>query len=531
MPQGLRTPRRALLSASDKAGLAELAAALHHAGCEIVSTGGTAAELRRAGLPVRDVAELTGVPEMLGGRVKTLHPAVHGGILGVEEDPEHASAMADRGIQPIDLVCIDLYPFERTAADPHASPRDAVEQIDIGGPAMIRSAAKNHARVAVLTSPDQYPRLVEELRAHGGTTAPHRAELAAAAFARTSAYDAAIARYLAGTPDEAEPWPPVLTPTLTRVRTLRYGENPHQRAALYRTGGGAGSVVGVRPLHGKELSYNNVLDAAAAWELATALWRTARTPAATVVKHANPCGAATAATPADAIANALSGDELAAFGGIVACSAAIDLDAAEQLCDERLFLEVIAAPAFEPDALERLRQRWRTTRMLALGGPAPTPAGEAAIRTVPGGALVQDPDTAAPDPDRWQHAAGPRASAEDLRAAAALVCVARALASNAVAVGGEAGGGGMALHGAGAGQMDRLAACRLALDKAGHHARGAIAASDGFFPFSDGPALLIDAGVRLIVQPGGSRRDQETIDLCQRRGVTLLLTGVRHFRH
>lgn len=513
---------------SDKAGVAEFARALVTHGVELVSTGGTAAVLREADLPVRDVSELTGFPEMLDGRVKTLHPLVHGGILGVEELPEHASAMAEHGIVPIDLVCIDLYPFEKTIAKPGVTLEEAVEQIDIGGPAMVRSAAKNHDRVAIVTSPRQYASVLDDLGEHGGTTGALRARLAGAAFARTSAYDAMIASYLTAQDGDL---PDTLSLRLERAGELRYGENPHQPAAAYRDASYRGpTVVGVEPLHGKALSYNNLADASAALELALDLARTTGAAGATVMKHANPCGAASASTAEAAVDLALAGDPIAAFGGIVACSHEIDMPAAERLSAKGLFLEVIVAPAFEDDALERLRSRWKTTRLLAVGdSPKPDRAG-LMVRTLPGGALAQHIDAVKPDAKSWTLAAGPKPSDEALSACAALVCVSRALTSNAVAVGGVADGGA-ALYGAGAGQMDRLTSCRLAVEKAGERAGGAIAASDGFFPFADGPQILIDAGVTTIVQPGGSKRDSETIELCESRGVSLLLTGVRHFRH
>lgn len=502
-------------------------------GVELVSTGGTARTLRESGLAVRDVSELTGFPEMLDGRVKTLHPKVHGGILGVEELPEHARAMGDHGIEPIDLVCIDLYPFESTIAREGVTKAEAIEQIDIGGPAMVRSAAKNQDRVAIITSPSQYGGVAAELDEHGGTTMLLRARLAAAAFARTSAYDAAIAGYLTSSAGDA--MPDTLSLRMERAGELRYGENPHQAAAVYKDVDFSGpTVVGVEPLHGKALSYNNLADASAALELALDLARTTGKVGATVMKHANPCGASSADRAEAAIDLALLGDPLAAFGGIVACSHAIDLAAAERLSAKDLFLEVIVAPAFDADALERLQARWKTTRLLAVGDREGSDRVGVMVRTLPGGALAQQIDALRPDPISWTLAAGPKPSDATLSACAALVCISRALTSNAVAVGG-ASPGGVALFGAGAGQMDRVTSCRLAVEKAGDRTRscdgGGIAASDGFFPFSDGPAMLIDAGVKTIVQPGGSKRDDETIELCEREGVSLLMTGVRHFRH
>lgn len=513
---------------SDKAGVAEFARVLVSHGVELVSTGGTAAVLRDASLPVRDVSDLTGFPEMLDGRVKTLHPLVHGGILGVEEISDHAKAMSEHGIVPIDLVCIDLYPFEKTIAKQGVTLEEAIEQIDIGGPAMVRSAAKNHDRVTIVTSPAQYATVLDELGEHSGTTSALRARLAAAAFARTSAYDAAITNYLTA---QKGSLPDRLSLRLERAGELRYGENPQQPAAVYRDASYHGpTVVGIEPLHGKALSYNNLADASAALELVLDLARTTDAVGATVMKHANPCGAASASTAEAAVGLALAGDPIAAFGGIVACSHTIDMHAAERLSAKELFLEVIVAPAFEEAALERLRSRWKNTRLLAVDDAGGHGRDGVMVRTLPGGALAQQIDAMRPDPESWTLAAGPRPSGEVLSACAALVCVSRALTSNAVAVGGLADGGA-ALYGAGAGQMDRLTSCRLAVEKAGERARGSIAASDGFFPFADGPQILIDAGVTTIVQPGGSRRDEETIELCERAGVSLLLTGVRHFRH
>lgn len=525
----MRPIRRALISVSDKSGVAEFAAMLSRHGVELVSTGGTARMLREAGLAVRDVSELTGFPEMLDGRVKTLHPKVHGGILGVEELPEHARAMDEHGIDPIDLVCIDLYPFEATIAKEGVTRAESIEQIDIGGPAMVRSAAKNHDRVAIVTSPSQYGDVLAELEEHGGTTTPLREHLAAAAFARTSAYDAVIASYLSA--DERETLPRTLSLRMERAGELRYGENPYQAAAVYKDAGYEGpTVVGVEPLHGKALSYNNLADASAALELALDLARTTGRVGATVMKHANPCGAASASDAEAAVDLALAGDPVAAFGGIVACSHVIDVAAAERLSAKDLFLEVIVAPAFEDDALERLRARWKTTRLLAVGSAEGGERGGIMVRTLPGGALAQQIDALRPGPDSWTLAAGPRPSDKTMSACAALVCICRALTSNAVAVGGLSGRNAT-LYGAGAGQMDRVTSCRLAVEKAGERAKGGVAASDGFFPFSDGPAMLIDAGVATIVQPGGSKRDDETIELCRSKGVSLLMTGVRHFRH
>lgn len=526
--------RCALLSVSDKAGIVDFARALARAGVRLLSTGGTARALRQAGLEVTLVEDHTGFPEMLGGRVKTLHPKVHGGILGLRDNPAHAESMAEHDIEPIDLVCIDLYKFELAAASKDATLEEAVEQIDIGGPAMLRSAAKNFRFVTVVSDPAQYPRVLAELAEHGGTTLATRTDLAAAAFERTCAFDAAISAHLRA--HQGEPFPRVLTLHATRAGTLRYGENPHQPAALYLDPKARGHVVaGAEQLHGKPLSYNNILDASAALELATAM--AAADPArhaACVVKHTNPCGAAAANSLAEAFDLAIAGDPLAAYGGIAATGSTLDEHAAQRLCKPDRFFEVVVAPDFTDQALATLRDRWKNVRLLRCPKPPSAPASGPSpldIRPVLGGWLVQARDTRAPDPASWTHAAGPKPDPGLLGAAAMLELTVRALSSNAVAIGGPAGPGAAALFGAGAGQMDRVAACRLAVAKAGDRAAGAVAVSDAFFPFPDGPEILAEAGVAMIVHPGGSKRDDETFDLCRARGITCMTTGVRRFRH
>ena len=524
--------RRALLSVSDKSGLLELARALVSRNVEILSTGGTARFLRDAGVMTTPVEAVTGFPEIMGGRVKTLHPAIHGGLLALTDDADHREAMRLHAIEPIDLVCVNLYPFEATVAAGEVSFEQAVEQIDIGGPSMIRSAAKNARRLVVATDPVQYGEILEELDANSGaTTRALRMKLMRAAFERTSRYDAAIAAYLGAENTGDTLFPESLERRWTKAADLRYGENPHQAAALYRDPSHAGaSLATARQLHGKELSYNNVADAAAALELVIDLRRAASAPAACVIKHANPCGAAAAADVAGAVRAAMEGDPLASFGGIVALSDPVDEAAARELAGDDAFLEVVVAPAFSAGAIDVLRARWSNVRLLEVGDlGAVGPAGPE-VRTFRGGALAQSSDAQATDPSAWTHAAGPAATPEALAAASVVWTTAKHLRSNAVAIGGPRPNGAM-LFGAGAGQMDRVAACRNAVQKAGERARGAIAASDAFFPFSDGPEVLISAGVTMIVHPGGSKRDAETFDLCNARGVTCLLTGVRHFKH
>jgi phosphoribosylaminoimidazolecarboxamide formyltransferase/IMP cyclohydrolase len=526
--------RRALISVSDKTDLVPFARALAARGVEIVTTGGTARALAEAGIPVVHIEKVTGFPEIMGGRVKTLHPSVHGGLLGLRDNPEHQAAMQKHGITPIDLVCINLYPFERAVSTPGLPEHEAIEQIDIGGPSMIRSAAKNFEWVTVVTAPRQYDRVVSDMEAGGGATGRSlRADLAVAAFGRTSEYDAAIASYLGKTSPSA--FPPVLRLGYIKVDEVRYGENPHQEASLYRDPASTGpTIVNARKLHGKELSYNHINDAAAALELVKALRRVAPDAAgACIVKHTNPCGASVAAGLTDAIDAAVRGDPLAAYGGILAVNARFDAGAAERVCKPDMFLEVIVAPDFEDRAADLLGKRWANVRLLAVGDRPASASRKLEYRSIPGGMLVQDRDNRASDPTLWRHAAGPAPTPDLIDHALFGESLARALSSNAIAIVGPdaESGGAVRLFGAGAGQMDRVTACRLAVEKAGVGARGAVAASDAFFPFSDGPEVLMSAGVRAIVHPGGSKRDQETFDLCNQRGVTCLITGIRHFRH
>jgi phosphoribosylaminoimidazolecarboxamide formyltransferase/IMP cyclohydrolase len=545
MPE-LVTIRRALISVSDKADLVPFARALRERGVEIVSTGGTAKALAAAGIEVLPVEKVTGFPEGLDGRVKTLHPAVHGGLLAVRDNAEHAAFLKTHNITPIDLVCINLYPFEETVSKAGVSLNEAIENIDVGGPAMIRGAAKNYQWVTVVPSPQYYDRIISEMDANGGaTTLRTRAELATAAFGKTAEYDASISTFLGRRTPGA--FPQVLKISYTKVDELRYGENPHQEAALYRDPSSIGpTVVNAKQLHGKELSYNNILDAAAALEAVRSLGKIAATPAlsnfpacAVVVKHTNPCGAAMAANLARAVDRAIAGDPIAAYGGILATNQLIDLAAAKVIANEKNFFEVIVAPEFDGAALGILRERWANVRLLAVGEHAASVARKLEYRSVPGGMVVQDRDVAPSEPTRWEKKAGPDAPRDLHAAAIAMETLVKYVSSNAVVIGGVDTTAGPAsetspcirLFGVGSGQVDRVSACRLAAAKAGTNARGAAAAGDAFFPFPDGPAVLIEAGVKMIVHPGGSKRDQETIDLCQRHGVTCLVTGMRHFRH
>jgi phosphoribosylaminoimidazolecarboxamide formyltransferase/IMP cyclohydrolase len=521
--------RRALLSVSDKRGLLELARALDGRGVHLLASGGTRTALVNAGLDVTEVSAYTGQPEILGGRVKTLHPKLHGGILARRDVPDDLAAIAAQGIEPIDLVVVNLYPFESTVAKPGVTFEEAVENIDIGGPSLIRGAAKNHAHVAVVVDPDQYAALLEQLETHGGTTADFRRALAATVFDRTAAYDRAIAEYLARVTRPDEAFPAAITPRFERRTVLRYGENPHQRAAFYVEPGARGPNLATGAIiHGKELSYNNLLDLDSALRLV----RQFAEPASCVLKHNNPCGAAVAASAAEAFELAYEGDPVSAFGGIVGLNRPVDRATAERLCVPGRFLECILAPGFEPDALRLLTTKptWKNSVRLydlkaPIGPDAPPPAGFD-LRRVEGGLLVQDWDATEADTSSWsvptRRAPGP----EERSALEFAWKVCAAVKSNAIVL-----ARGRQLIGVGAGQMSRLDSVRIAVGKAGDKARGAVLASDAFFPFRDGPDTAAAAGVTAIIQPGGSKRDDETLAACDEHGLAMILTGRRHFRH
>jgi phosphoribosylaminoimidazolecarboxamide formyltransferase/IMP cyclohydrolase len=525
MSDDLVPVRRALLSVSDKAGLLEFASALaNEFNVELLSTSGTAKLLRDAGLKVTDVADVTCFPETMDGRVKTLHPKIHAGLLALRDNPKHVEAMKARGIQPIDLLCVNLYPFQQTVAKPDVSLEEAIENIDIGGPAMIRSAAKNHRFVVAVTDPGQYEKVLGDLRKHGGSScAALRSKQARRAFAHTAAYDAAIAEFLQGN-SVPEILPEQLQLRLTRRQTLRYGENPHQMAALYvddRKSGEA-SVARATQLHGKELSYVNLLDSDAALAAVKEFDR----PAACIVKHATPCGFAVAETSAEAFHRAFDGDPLAAFGGILAINRTIDLNVATAITSIDKLLEVIVAPDFAEDALAVLKDRWKNIRLLRVGPLGTADPSELHMHKIAGGFLLQQRDLAGVDESAWKIASRrPPTHAElaDLKFAW-IAC--KHVKSNAIVVCKS-----QMLVGVGAGQMDRPSAARLAIEKAAGRCVGAVAASDAFFPFPDAPRLLLDAGITAIVHPGGSLRDQESINLIDEHGAAMVLTGQRHFKH
>jgi phosphoribosylaminoimidazolecarboxamide formyltransferase/IMP cyclohydrolase len=525
--------RRALISVSDKAGLADFASALHKEfGIELISTGGTAKFLRELGLPVTDVSQVTGFPEMMDGRVKTLHPKIHGGLLALRDNAEHAAAMKAHGIQPIDLVCINLYPFKKTIEKPNVTFEEAIENIDIGGPSMIRSAAKNHRYVLVVTSPDRYEKVIGDLREHAGSSCgKHRLKQAQRAFAHTAEYDGLIAQYLAGVvaspKEESAGQGGALNDKielhLTKKQNLRYGENPHQKAALYvQNQPKEASVAYAQQLHGKELSYINLLDADGA--LATV--KEFSQPAACIVKHTTPCGCAQAQDLPTAFRRAYEGDPLAAFGGIVALNRTIDLATAQAITAVDKLLEVIVAPGYADDALELLKNRWKNVRLLAVGEVGKLDASELHLHKIVGGYLVQERDLAGMDNKNWKIASNRKPTETELRDLQFAWLVCKHVKSNAIAVAKE-----QILLGAGAGQMDRVSAARLAITKAGERVKGAVAASDAFFPFPDGPQLLLDAGVTAIIQPGGAQRDQESIEAANKAGAVMILTGERHFMH
>ncbi len=533
--------RRALISVSDKTGLVEFAGTLaRDFSIELISTGGTAQTLQAAGLKVRDISELTGFPEMFDGRVKTLHPAVHGGLLALRDEPSHIETMRMQHIQPIDLVVVNFYPFEQAAAAGEAAGFDHVlENIDIGGPAMVRSAAKNHRSVVVLTDPLQYEKLRRQLRRHGGATDYRfRFDMAIWAYSRTARYDAAVHRYLAkqyyagSDPParniDAAGLTPVLISALPRVQKLRYGENPHQLGAFYADSEPAQGLAAAVQLHGKELSWMNLLDADAALTLVGEF----DTPAAAVIKHANPCGCATSANPADAFDRAYAGDSVAAFGGILALNRRVDVATAGRIVVDKRFLEVLLAPDFEPSALDMLRRRWVDCRLLAMGPIPPRPRSDAlSLRSIAGGVLVQQPDHAGFSSERCRVASRRPPTLREFADLQFAWLVCKHVKSNAIVLAAEG-----QMISAGAGQTSRVASCRLAVELARRNDHGAklaraVAASDAFFPFPDGPEILIQAGVRAIIQPGGSKKDRETIELCDRRDVALVFTGERHFCH
>ncbi len=525
-----RRVTRALLSVSDKSGLIEFAHALASHGIDLVSTGGTAKAIAAAGLEVTDVSELTGFPEMMDGRVKTLHPKVHGGLLAIRDNAEHTAAMKNHGIAPIDLLVVNLYPFEATV-DKGAGFEECIENIDIGGPAMIRAAAKNHDDVAVVVEPQDYPAVLDELAANqGATTRILRRRLAAKAYARTAAYDAAISNWFARELKTDAPDFRAFGGRL--IQPLRYGENPHQTAAFYRSPDKRPGVANARQLQGKELSYNNINDTDAAYEC-IAEFDPARTAACVIVKHANPCGVAEGADLVSAYRRALACDSTSAYGGIVALNRTLDADAARAITE--IFTEVIIAPDATEDAIAIVATKRNLRLLLAGAMPDPRAAGLTA-KTVAGGLLVQSRDNAVVD-DMTLKIATQRAPTEaELRDLKFAFRIAKHVKSNTIVYAKD-----LATVGIGAGQMSRVDSARIAARKAQDAAaeakllqpmtKGSVVASDAFFPFADGLLVAIEAGATAVIQPGGSVRDDEVIKAADEHGIAMVFTGVRHFRH
>ena len=515
-----RPVRRALISVYDKSGLLDLATGLHAAGVEIVSTGSTAQRIADAGVPVTPVEEVTGFPECFDGRVKTLHPRVHAGLLADTRKPEHVVQLEQLNIAPFDLLVSNLYPFAETVAS-GASRDEAVEQIDIGGPAMVRASAKNHESVAVVVQPARYEWVLEQVGA-GGFEVDDRRRLAADAFRHTAAYDVSVATWTGEQFPAAEETatPEWFGATWTRERALRYGENPHQAAALYTDGLAAG-LAGAEQLHGKEMSYNNFVDADAAWRAAH---DHGDTPTVAVIKHANPCGIAVGADVAEAHRKAHATDPVSAFGGVIAVNGEVSVELAEQVAE--IFTEVVVAPSYADGALEAL-QRKKNVRVLRI--PGEVVRGGTELRPISGGLLAQRRDLVdadGDDPAGWKLVTGDPVSPETLADLAFAWRACRAVKSNAIVLAHDG-----AAVGVGMGQVNRVDAAKLAVERAGDRARGTVAASDAFFPFPDGLEVLLAAGVAAVVQPGGSVRDDQVIAACAQAGIPMYLTGTRHFAH
>ncbi|MFC8386422.1 bifunctional phosphoribosylaminoimidazolecarboxamide formyltransferase/IMP cyclohydrolase [Nocardia sp. NPDC057272] len=514
--------QRALVSVYDKTGLVELAAGLHAAGVELVSTGSTAGKIAEAGIPVTKVEDLTGFPETLDGRVKTLHPRVHAGILADTRRAEHVDQLVELGVEAFQLVVVNLYPFTQTVAS-GASVDECVEQIDIGGPSMVRAAAKNHPSVGVVVDVTDYDDVLAAVKS-GGFTLAERTALAAKAFQHTASYDVAVASWMGSVAvpavaEETEQFPGWVAGSWERAAVLRYGENPHQAAALYTSNDGTVGIAQAKQLHGKEMSYNNYTDGDAAWRAAFDFDE----PAVAVIKHANPCGIAVAGDIAEAHRKAHATDPVSAYGGVIAANREVSVEMAEQVAE--IFTEVIIAPGYAPGAVEVL-QRKKNVRVLVADAPQRKGV---ELRPISGGALLQDRDVLdaeGDDPVNWTLAAGDPADVTTLADLEFAWRACRSVKSNAILLAEDG-----AAVGVGMGQVNRVDSCKLAVERAGERAKGSVAASDAFFPFSDGPEILVAAGVRAIVQPGGSIRDKDTIELCKEAGVTLYLTGARHFAH
>ena len=514
--------KRVLMSVTDKTGIVEFARALSEEfGAQIISTGGTARVIAEAGVPVTPIDDVTKFPEMMDGRVKTLHPLVHGGLLAKRDNESHMAQAAEHGIEMIDMVVVNLYAFEKTV-ESGADFGTCIENIDIGGPSMLRSAAKNHESVAVVTDPATYDDILAEMRENdGATTADTRAKLALEVFRTTGAYDTAIASWLAGQLGDAEQFPQKMSIQLTKQQELRYGENPHQAAAFYRRSTATEhSLVNAEQLGGKPLSYNNLLDTDACW----AIVREFDEPGVVILKHQNPCGSAMGATIAEAFDRAFACDTKSAFGGIIAANRTVTKEMVEHIDANKLFVEVLIAPDFEPEALELLQAK-PNLRILATGG-IDEPGAEPEFRTVDGGVLVQDVDVVAEDPATFTVPTKRKPTEAEMDDLLFAWKVVKGVKSNAILVAKDHAGIGM-----GPGQPNRVDSCEIACKRAGEACKGAVAASDAFFPFRDNIDVLASYGITAIIQPGGSIRDEESIAACDELGIAMVFTGHRHFRH
>ena len=508
--------KRALISVSDKTGVVEFAKELTALGYEIVSTGGTSKALQAADVPVIGISDVTGFPEILEGRVKTLHPAVHGGILAKGTD-EHMAVLAEHEIKPIDLVVVNLYPFQATVAKPDVTLADAIENIDIGGPTMVRSAAKNHDRVAIVVNPARYESIIAELKEAGALSLQTKRFLALEAFQHTAQYDAAISHYLTDA-FGAEPLAGEIAFGGQKIQELRYGENPHQKAAFYRSGiPVSGTVANAKQLNGKELSYNNIVDVDAAWQLVNEFAQ----PATVIVKHTNPCGTAIGATLEEAYARAYAADSVTAFGGIIAVNRVLNKATAEQIVET--FMEAVIAPAFDEDAVEVLKTK-KNLRLLEVGEKVAN--NELWIEKVSGGFLVQERDNHNLKVEDCKVVTDKVPTEEEMTELVFAWNIVKHVKSNAIVVTKD----GQSI-GVGAGQMNRVGSAKIAFEQAGEKCNGAVLASDAFFPFRDTIDAAAKAGITAIIQPGGSVRDQESIDACNEHGIAMVFTGVRHFKH
>ncbi|WP_068505419.1 bifunctional phosphoribosylaminoimidazolecarboxamide formyltransferase/IMP cyclohydrolase [Paenibacillus kribbensis] len=514
------TIKRALVSVSDKRGIVEFCRELSKLGVEIVSTGGTSSLLSKEGIPVIGISEVTGFPEIMDGRVKTLHPAVHSGLLAVRDNEEHQRQMKELGLGYIDLVVVNLYPFAETIAKPGVTYEDAIENIDIGGPTMLRSAAKNHAFVSVVVDADDYSTVLEEIRKDGDTELNTRKRLAAKVFRHTAAYDALISDYLSNV--TGEPLPERYTVTYEKIQDLRYGENPHQQAAFYRQPLAAkGTLTTAKQLHGKELSYNNINDANAALQIVKEFSE----PAVVAVKHMNPCGVGIGGSIYEAYSKAYAADPTSIFGGIVAANRIIDGDTAKKLSE--IFLEIVLAPGFTKEALEILTKK-KNIRLLDLGEISPSQQAESrfVVTSIEGGMVVQQNDIHAVDPDALTVVTERAPSEAELKQLLFSWKVVKHVKSNAIVLAAD----NMTI-GVGAGQMNRVGAAKIAIEQAGEKAKGAVLASDAFFPMGDTLEMAAKAGITAVIQPGGSIKDEESIKVANEYGIAMVFTGVRHFKH